>query len=126
MVLTGRIKPYVRMTQKGKYVDPQAAEYLASKQALQLQMKTSMNADNYERFANGIPLLAYLSFHVPSSQGHRADLDNLIKAVLDAGNDILYEDDRWIDNIRAHRNIIDNSFKEPGVYITIEPLEKED
>ena len=113
------IKPYVRMTQKGKYVDPQAQEYLASKAELQIKMVSYMSMNDIDMLPAKTPLNVTLDFIVPSSQGHRADCDNLIKAVIDAGNGILYPDDRWIDVILAERSIGDN----PGVYIFIETLD---
>lgn len=97
------IKPYVRMTQRGKYVNKQAQEYLTSKQILQVRMREKMQLAGYEMMPASEPLSVTIQVVAPVSQGHRADLDNIIKAVLDAGNDILYSDDRWIDTIIAHR-----------------------
>ena len=33
----------------------------------------------------------------------RVDTDNLFKAISDAGNQILYEDDYWVQQIHAYR-----------------------
>jgi len=99
------IKPYVRMTRKGKFCSPQAKEYLASKEGLQLHYHSIMNQHGYERLRDKKPIWIMMKVIVPSAQGHRADLDNIIKAVLDAGNGILYSDDRWIDSIEATREI---------------------
>lgn len=98
--LIGRIKPYVRMTQASKFADPQAQEYLASKDALQWQIKQQMAANDWGMIARGIPLGATL-FVRPAR--HNADLDNIGKAVRDAAQGVVYEDDRWIDYIRSER-----------------------
>ena len=43
--IAGKIKPAVRMTQRSKHCDPQAADYLVSKQAINWQLLSQM-ADN--------------------------------------------------------------------------------
>jgi len=98
--LTGKIKPYVRMTQKGKHVDPQAQEYLVSKDALQWQMRQQMQQNDWAATRRGIPLGATL---IVRPARHDSGLDNIVKAVLDAAQGIVYEDDRWIDYIRSSR-----------------------
>jgi len=40
-----------------------------------------------------------------TSQGHKADLDNIVKAILDACQGIAFPDDRWIDHLEATRKI---------------------
>jgi len=52
-----------------------------------------------------VPLRIYLYLYVPSSPGHRCKLDDQVGAILDAGNNIIYPDDRWIDKIQAERMI---------------------
>lgn len=98
--LMGKIKPMVRMTQASKHVDPQAQEYLASKDALQWQMKQQMAANGWGMIRRGIRIGVTLTIQ-PAR--HNSDLDNIIKAVADAAQGIAYEDDRWIDHIRSER-----------------------
>ena len=95
---TGRIKPYVRMTRRGKFVRDDAREYLASKMALALQFRAQMA----DRDLLAGPLSVTILLRVTDGM-HRKDLDNQIKAVLDAGNGIIWRDDRWIDEIFARR-----------------------
>jgi len=99
-VFAGKIKPYVRMTRRSKYANPAAQEYLASKEAIQWQMKQQMGAAGM--LAAQTPLSVIIEFHIRERM-HTMDLDNLIKAILDAGNGIAYPDDRWIDQIVARR-----------------------
>jgi Holliday junction resolvase RusA-like endonuclease len=98
-VITGEIKPYVRMTRRGKWGSPQAREYLASKAAIQMQLRAQMAGR--EPFGRE-PLSVRLWIRV-SERLHTKDLDNQIKAILDACNTIVWADDRWIDDISAVR-----------------------
>ena len=99
------IKPYVRMTQRGKWVKPEAQAYLTSKAALSLQIKTAMNAAGKEMLPGQTPLKVVIRLYAPSNPGHRCDLDNQIKAILDACNGVAFADDRWVDEIDAERHI---------------------
>ena len=104
------IKPYVRMTKRGKWVKPQAKEYLASKSNLQWKIKEAMQEHGYRMMPEKEPLYVSAIVLVHTSQGHRADLDNILKAILDACNGIVYPDDRWIDSIDIDRKIGDNEY----------------
>lgn len=99
--LTGRFKPYVRMTQKSKFADPEAKAYLASKDALGFQMLQQMVASGWELIPRGIPLGVLI---VIQPVLHNRDLDNEIKAVLDAAQGVVFEDDRWVDVILSGRH----------------------
>jgi Holliday junction resolvase RusA-like endonuclease len=94
--------PYVRMTQRGKYVDARAQGYLSSKMAMALKMRTQMNAQGREPFGRD-PLGVEIEFVYERGADHRRDCDNEIKAVLDAANGVVWADDRWVDEIRAVR-----------------------
>lgn len=99
------VKPYVRMTRRGKYVSLEAQEYLASKAELSYQIKQAMLAQGREMFPGQTPLSVVIALYAPSKPGHRCDLDNQVKAILDACNGIVFPDDRWVDWISAHRVI---------------------
>jgi Holliday junction resolvase RusA-like endonuclease len=115
------VKPYVRMTQRGKFVKKNAQDYLASKEELQLKIKSYMNKHGLERFPEKTPLVFSMTIHVPTSQGYRADLDNIIKAVSDACNGILFDDDRYIDEITAARWIDNKNY----LIVRVDELERE-
>ena len=76
-----KIKPYVRMTQKSKFYDPQAKEYLASKEALSWEFKRIMQQYNFEMLPK-VPIKAEITIWVPSSVGHRQDIDKGLKGTL--------------------------------------------
>lgn len=102
--LTGQVKPYVRMTSRGKFVSARAKEYLESQKALRWQLLSQMSAKGFTAFPERTPLSVELSFTVEKRQ-HCKDLDNETKAILDAASGIVYPDDRWIDRIHAEREL---------------------
>jgi crossover junction endodeoxyribonuclease RusA len=55
-----------------------------------------------------------LTFHLKGNK--RADLDNLVKAVMDGLNGIAYMDDNQVRYIEAHKH---NNSKTPGVLIQV-------
>jgi Holliday junction resolvase RusA-like endonuclease len=98
--IEGKIKPYVRMTQRSKYTNPQAGEYLASKDAIAWQLRDQMNGA--AMLPDKSPLEARITFTFPGGY-HNADLDNQIKAVLDAAQGVVFKNDCWVDSIKATR-----------------------
>ena len=117
MILQGKPVPAVRMTQRSKWT-PRAQRYLKSKGALALQMQTAMRGR--ARFGK-TPLQVSIVFHYAKGADHRRDLDNEIKAVLDAANGILYTDDRWVDEIYAIRTLSDDG--EDHVHLRVKELD---
>ena len=100
--IRGRIKPYVRMTQRSKWRDPQAREYLACKLAVGLQFKTQMRDQELAMLPGQTPL--QVSIIIWEGGGfHNKDLDNQVKSILDAAQGIVFPDDRWVDRIVAER-----------------------
>lgn len=93
----GRFKPYVRMTQRSKYVNPEAKEYLSSKVAMALAFKQQIS----HPFGR-VPLAVNISI-THAGGFHNRDLDNEIKAIFDACNGVVWEDDRWVDRVTASR-----------------------
>lgn len=102
--IAGKIKPYVRMTQRGKWVKDEAQEYLSSKSSIGLQLRRQMAECELEMLPAQTPLYVKLFIEQPNNL-HRSDLDNLIKAVLDAAQGIIFHNDCWIDWIEASRHI---------------------
>jgi Holliday junction resolvase RusA-like endonuclease len=113
--LPGRFKPYVRMTQRSKWKDPQAIEYLASKEHLQWQMQEQMREHGWELIPRGIPLGVMIGI-CPIL--HSMDLDNQEKALLDAAQGVVFDDDRWVDLVAAVRL----DMGEDGAFLLVRPL----
>jgi Holliday junction resolvase RusA-like endonuclease len=104
--LEGKIKPYVRMTQRSKGVEAQAMEYMANKQALQYQFKAQMMEHNWGMLPEKTALYLELEYSV-AERLHGFDLDNVLKAVSDAMQAIVIGNDLWIDRVRAERRLGD-------------------
>lgn len=100
------IVPYVRMTQKDKW-KASARRYLSSQNNLAWELKKQMQEKGYEMIPNGVPLHVVIRYHAPTNPGHKADLDNQVKAVCDACKNIVFEDDHWVDKIDAERTFIE-------------------
>lgn len=96
----GRIKPYVRMTRRGKYVKPQAIEYISSQEGLKLALKQQMVEHGYAMLPGQTPLEVNI-FIQPAK--HNRDLDNEAKAILDAMTGVVFPDDRWVDQLWVSR-----------------------
>lgn len=99
--------PYCRMTQRSKYVDPRARAYLACKEELQIKIKNQMQLHSIEMMPKRTPLYVLAAWTLTKTQGHKADIDNYGKLLLDACNKIIIPDDRWVDknlNERAFGN----------------------
>ncbi len=95
---TDKIKPYVRMTQKGKWVDPQAREYLASKGQLASALRFQMLRYVWDPIPAKTPFAISLHYQAPNI--FQFDLDNVLKAVMDAANGLIFPDDRWCVEVR--------------------------
>ncbi len=52
----------------------------------------------------------------------RPDLDNFLKAVLDAANGILWNDDAQIVSLTAHKRYCDELFPRPCIFLTMHAL----
>lgn len=103
-IIDGKITPYVRMTQRSKWIK-RAQVYLASQQAIALQLKAQMNRAGWDPVPGRTPVAVDIAVTVPGRL-HCSDLDNTVKAVLDAAQyaEIL-PDDRWVDAISARREL---------------------
>jgi crossover junction endodeoxyribonuclease RusA len=95
VVIPGHPVPAARMTRRGRWVKAQARRYLDYREWVQLCCLRAAGA----RDILAGPLRIALRFYVEG--GSRGDWDNLAKAVTDAANGILWEDDRQIVEARV-------------------------
>jgi len=98
--ISGKFKPYVRMTQRGKFVKPQAIEYLDSKARLGFEFKAQMHKNGWEMLPGQTPIRVH-GYIGPAM--HNRDLDNEIKAIFDAMQGVVFPDDRWVDEVSFTR-----------------------
>lgn len=123
IVLNGKPKPYVRMTQRGKWVKPEAQAYLASKADFAEQMREKMRRRGRGPFPRRVPLHVDIAFYYANGADHKRDLDNEVKAILDAGNGVVWADDCWIDGINTWRGKSDSG--ENRVVLTVVAMVRE-
>jgi crossover junction endodeoxyribonuclease RusA len=103
--IKGKIQPYTRMTQRGKFVRNDAQLYLTSQAAMQSQFREQMLSRGYEML-DRVPLRLVVGIMVPGAL-HRCDLSNQIKAIEDALQGIAFGNDCWVDSIDASRGMGD-------------------
>jgi crossover junction endodeoxyribonuclease RusA len=97
IVIPGRPVPAVRMTQRGKFVKPQAQRYLDYKESVGWAGRTVIKSPISKQHEASVAMKFFL-------YGRRTpDIDNLIKAILDGLNGIAWEDDRQVVNVSAWR-----------------------
>ena len=105
--IDARHKPYTRFTRRGQWVSEKAIAYKDSQtnlRAILMEAKTTQGYTAAPIFEAGIPLRLILIYGYAMNN---QDLSNLLKAIEDAANKVIYDDDRWIDEIvtkRAKRN----------------------
>lgn len=100
-IITSKILPAVRMTHGSKFADPRAQAYLASQDALRTQLKNQMALNDWPMMPGKTPLAVELQ--IGTDKMHICDLDNLLKAIQDSANGIVYHDDCWIDKVNVWR-----------------------
>ena len=99
-VIEGHITPYTRMTQRSMW-NKRSQLYLASKEAIRVQYQAQMSLHGW-RCIGRQPVSVFIRIYGNIKQ-RKCDLDNQVKALLDAANDCVFDDDRWIDVIHAVR-----------------------
>lgn len=114
MTLPIDVMPYVRMTQKGKW-KPQAQKYLASQGQLRLLLQNQMQ-HGLQPIPDKTPFYLRVVFYEPVIR-HNRDVDNMVKAVLDAAQGICFVNDMWCDDEHGRRETAPDG--KHSVYIEI-------
>ena len=98
--IRGHVVPYVRMTRRGKYVDERAQRYLAWQEQARWQIRSQMAAEGWPMVPERTPFGVRL-WIMP--RRHNADLDNIAKALIDAAQSVVFDNDCWMDKLEAVR-----------------------
>lgn len=100
-VILHKVLPYTRTTQMQKWVDPRYQRYAASQNELRRGFTTTMAEQKWpmlERKPIEVAILIQLE-----KLDHRVDLDNQVKAIIDAAQKVVFPFDGWVDSIYARR-----------------------
>jgi len=93
IVVPGRPIPYVRMTQRGKYVKKNAQRYMDYKSTVAWSYK----AKKGPKLNGNIEIGVTVYLHGKTTpMGMDGDVDNYIKTAMDSLNKIAYDDDRQV------------------------------
>lgn len=102
-------KPRPRVTKRGTYTPP---KYKLWETTVSLYTITWMSANRIDPLTGDVAV----TLHFRRKGKRRADLDNLVKAVLDALNGVAYGDDDQVTRIVA---TVTYNAPEPGVGVTV-------
>lgn len=112
--IRGRIVPYVRMTQRSKWTDPRAVAYLDSQKSIRWQLQQQMVEHAWEMLPTQTSLGIEMDFDI-GKQMHKCDWDNMVKAVQDAAQGIVFANDCWIDEAHMYRRLIDHLVEDVAI-----------
>lgn len=93
--ILGRVVPYTTRTQRSLHVSERARRYHDSQEAIATQLAQQMGDEP--------PLSGHIAFiaAITETGKKRRDLSNLIKAVEDAANGIVWQDDSQVMIVHA-------------------------
>ena len=97
--IPGPIVPYVRVGQERW--TKRARDYFASKDNIGLAIKLQMLASGAQPIPDRTAFSLKATFTLPGL--YKCDTDNLLKAVLDALQGVVYRDDRYCVRVEAEK-----------------------
>lgn len=103
------ITPYVRMTGRGKYVKKNAQRYIKSQEALHWELIRQFKAADLF-LSNGFFKVSG-KFVIAKREGIK-DIDNLGKAVLDAAQGIIFDNDKQVKEVHWKKEAGNRDFAE--------------
>ena len=115
--IDGPVMPYVRMTNKGKFVkytENQRGEivpsrqslYLADRDRIVLAYREQMSRAGWTPFPSGVPLAFIVDYYAPPRKAHVGDTDNILKALKDAAQGVVFANDCWVDADSILRRVV--------------------
>lgn len=97
------VYPYVRMTRRSKYVEQRALAYQAWMARFRTALHELLMFRKLERLMVKKPMWIKITILEQKKVRHNRDLDNCVKAVIDACQGVLFHNDFWFDEITARR-----------------------
>ncbi len=117
--IKGDIVPYVRMTRRGKFVLERPMRYMASQDAIRYQCIERMREQGWEMLPSQTRLFVKITVFPARKVHHKQDLDNILKAILDAMQGVVFSNDLWVDQINISRAVIMSVEDEPFATVVI-------
>jgi len=114
-------QPRHRRAQSGHFYIPAAHPIHKWKELIRLISQSEVKEPTDGYVSLSLEFILPRPKSIPDSQLYskrKPDLDNLIKAVLDALNGVVYEDDRQVYHIEAHK-IYEDKINTPGLKIKL-------
>lgn len=111
----------VRMTNRGKWVQPNAKRYIAYKEEVSLQLKQQMTdelwntAIRIEVLFHFIPAKSNKTAKIGAPVTKKPDFDNLVKGICDAANKIVWTDDALVTSATVKKRYA----KEAGIVLKV-------
>ena len=101
--LATECKPYVRMTQAGKWTG-RAKDYNNFQVAWKERIRLAMGVRGVSPLPGSVPLFFSVNFQYARKAYHSFDLDNLVKSSLDLCQGVVFRGvDSWVDRIVSDR-----------------------
>lgn len=110
--------PYVRTTQRQKFVDRAYQMYRASQDQIAAAVVDAMSRQGIGKFGRE-PLRLALLVNVPGNM-HQRDLSNVLKGVEDGAQGHAYDNDGWIDQVYTRRYLADD--RAPRALLALQPI----
>lgn len=113
VVVPGRPVPAARMTQRGKFVRPNAQRYMAYREEIALRARLAMQGQLPIAGAVVVTARFYVADKARPILSHTerrvrvGDVDNLTKAALDGCNGVIFDDDALVVEIHAYRMLVE-------------------
>ena len=104
--LKGYIVPYTRVRSRG-WQSAVGKRYYTSQEKIGWRLKLQMRENDWDMLPESTPLWASIIIHRAGGL-HTCDLDNQVKAIMDAAQGIVFKNDLWFDDINAQRMLSDD------------------
>ncbi len=114
IIIPGRPIPYVRMTQRGKYIKTNAQRYLTYKNIVGYTARATGMRVSDKKIK--ISVFVYL-YGKKSPMGMDGDSDNYLKTCCDSLNGVAYIDDRQITEAHVYKYPCEKEQERMEIYV---------
>jgi Holliday junction resolvase RusA-like endonuclease len=116
VIIKGRPIPFVRTTQKQKFVDERYKRYQVYKQLVQISTRNQFKG-SFGDSKLVVSINVYLSGSGVFKMGADGDIDNYIKSILDSLNKLVFNDDRQVMKVIGEKIVCDKGLDRVEIWI---------